>query len=476
MTGSEPVSIAPQAAGRSSLLQTVRDALNGSHQDYTQGSIGRALLLLAIPMVLEMALESVFAVTDVFFVGKLGANAVATVGLTESFLTIIYSMAMGISIGVSAIVARRIGENDPDDAARSAVQAVWLGLAIAIVLGVTGSLLAPRLLALLGASPAVLATGTTFARIMLGGEVSIIMLFIVNASLRGAGDAAIAMRVLWLANGINIVLDPLLIFGVGPFPHLGVTGAAIATTTGRTIGALFALSRLVRSSGRLHVERKHLRLDLSVLRRIISLASSATFQMLIGTASWIGLVRIMSTFGSQALAGYTIGVRVIIFALLPAWGICNAAATMVGQALGAKNPDRAERSVWMAARYNAFVLGIIGLLFVVFADAITAIFTNDPTVHTYATNCLRIASFGFPLFAFGGVITQSFNGAGDTWTPTTLNFIVFWLFEIPLAYLLAHPMHLGPNGIFYAIAVVFSVLAFVSAIIFRRGTWKTQVV
>jgi len=467
-------SVTAAPAAPASFWETVRQALRGSHYDYTQGSIRRAILLLAVPMVLEMAMESVFAVTDVFFVAKLGADAVATVGLTESLLTIIYAVAMGISIGVTAIVARRIGEGNPDGAAHATMQAVWLGIGLAAVIGVSGALLAPRLLVMLGASPSVIATGINFTRVMLGGEVTVLMLFIVNAALRGSGDAATAMRVLWLANGINIVLGPLLIFGPGPFPALGVTGAAIATTTGRAIGAMFALSRLFRLDGRIRVTRKHLRVEPSLLKHIVALSGSATFQMIVGTASWIGLVRTIATFGSDAIAGYTIGIRVIIFALLPSWGICNAAATMVGQSLGAKNPDRAERAAWMAARFNAIVLGVVGVIFVICAGLIVRLFTHDPVIAGYATDALRTVAYGFPLFAFGGVLLQSLNGAGDTWTPTWMNLVIFWMFEIPLAYVLAHPLGFGPHGVFVAITAAFSAFTVAGTIVFRRGRWKTQ--
>jgi putative MATE family efflux protein len=426
-------------------------------------------------MVLEMAMESVFALTDIFFVSRLGADAVATVGLTESLLAVVYALAMGLAIGATALVSRRVGEGDAEGAARSAGQAVMAALVVSAVLGVVGVLLAPRLLALMGASPSVIASGVNYTRVMLGGEVTIIVLFVVNAIFRGAGDAVIAMRVLWLANLINIVLGPCLIFGLGPFPALGVTGAAVATTIGRGTGAAFALYRLTRP-GRVTVARRHLRFDLGLLRQISRLSSSATVQMLIGTASWIGLVRIISTFGSEALAGYTIGIRVIVFALLPSWGLCNAAATMVGQALGARKPERAEQSVWKASFYNLCFLGSIGLAFVLFAEPIVRMFTPEPAVSAYAVSCLRIVASGFLFYAYGMVITQSFNGAGDTLTPTLLNLVVFWLWEIPLAYVLSVPMGWGPTGVFVSIAVAFSTLAVASAVIFRRGAWKTKMV
>ena len=455
----------------------VREALRGSRRDYTEGPIGRAILVLAVPMVLEMVMESVFAVCDVFFVSRLGADAVATVGLTESMLTIIYSLAMGLAIGATAMVARRTGEKDADGAARAAAQAIVLGFLVAITLGIAGVLLAPRLLEMMGASSDVLVIGTTYARIMLGGNATILLLFLVNAIFRGAGDAAIAMRVLWFANAINIALGPCLIFGLGPFPALGVKGAAIATNIGRGAGAVFALSRLVRGrSGRVSIRKHHFGLQPVVMLRLVRLSASGTLQTIIGTASWIGLIRILSTFGSGVLAGYTIGIRVIIFALLPSWGLSNAGATMVGQALGARKPERAERAVWLAGFYNLCFLGVIGLLFVLLARPIANIFTTDPAVVPNAVDALRIIALGFVFYAYGMVFAAAFNGAGDTVTPTILNVVVFWLWEIPLGYALSMPLGFGPRGVYVAVAVAFSTMAVVSAVLFRRGRWKARAV
>ncbi|MEO7987644.1 MAG: MATE family efflux transporter [Gemmatimonadales bacterium] len=455
----------------------VKEAVRGDvHHDFTEGAIGRAILLLSIPMVLEVALESIFAVADIFWVSRLGPDAVAAVGLTESLLTVIYALAMGLGIGATAVVARRIGEKDPEGAARTAAQALVLALIVSAVLGTAGVLLAPRLLALMGGTPAVIATGRGYATIMLGGEAAIIVLFVVNAIFRGAGDAAIAMRVLWLANIINIILGPLLIFGPGPFPALGVTGAAVATTIGRSTGALYAVVRLFRHDSRVPVARRHFHFDFGVVRQIVSLSGSATLQNLIGMASWIGLVRILASYGSDALAGYTIAVRLIIFALLPSWGLSNAAATMVGQSLGARKPERAEASVWRAGGYNAVFLTVVGIIFFAAAPLLLKAFTSDPTVTGYAVRCLRIVALGFPLYAYGMVLTQSFNGSGDTWTPTWLNFLCFWVFEIPLAWWLAHSAGLGPTGVFWAIMASFSLLAVASAGVFRRGKWKERVV
>src|SRR3954466_9736293 len=372
-----PVSSQPLASGGT--WESIKEALRGAHLDYTDGPIGRAIFLLAVPMVLETVLESVFAVVDVFFVSRLGADAVATVGLTESMMVLIYTLAMGLGIGATATVARRIGEKDPEGASHAAAQAILLAAVIAITLGVIGALAAPTLLSAMGASAGVLAN-VTFTRIMLGGNIVVLLLFLVNAVFRGAGDAVIAMRVLWLANSINIFLGPMLIFGVGPFPRLGVVGAAVATTIGRGTGAIYALSRLFRPGARVKVRAQHFRLDPALMWQMIRLSGSGTFQILVGSASWIGLVRVISTFGSTALAGYTIGMRIVMFALLPSWGLSNAAATMVGQALGARKPDRAERAVWIAGKYNLAFLGGVGVIFVALAGPIVSIFTSEPTV------------------------------------------------------------------------------------------------
>lgn len=452
----------------------LREALRGSHRDFTSGPLGTAILILAVPMVLEMLMESVFAVVDVFFVARLGADAVAAVGITESMLSGVYAIAIGLSIGATAMVARRFGEGDREGAAHSAAQALALGLGVALVIAVAGALFAPKLLATMGASPSVVVSGGGYTRMMFAGNVSILLLFLVNAVFRGAGDAAIAMRVLWLANALNIVLSPCLIFGLGPFPKLGVTGAAVGTTIGRGVGVLFALSRLLNGRGRLVVRRHHWKLDPALIGRIVRLSSSATVQVFIGTASWLGLVKIIAAFGSDAVAGYTIGLRIIIFALLPAFGITNAAATMVGQALGAKKPERAERAVWVAGAYATAFLGTIGVAFVVLADQIVAIFTRDPSVAGYATQCLRTIALGFLFYGYGMTFTQSFNGAGDTRSPTLLNLFCFWMFELPLAWLLADRLGMGPRGAFIAMAAAFSLMAFAGGWIFRRGAWKTR--
>jgi len=464
------------AVSEGSLWSALREAIRGSHRNYTEGPIGRSVLLLAVPMVLEMFMESLFAVVDIYWVGKLGTDAAATVGLTESLLTIIYALAIGLSIGATAMIARRIGERDSEGAARAAVQAIVIALIVSALIALIGAPLAPRLLKLMGGSPWVIEHGFAFTRIMLAGNVTVVTLFMVNAIFRGAGDAAIAMRTLWLANWINIILGPCLIFGIGPFPKLGIVGAAIATNIGRGTGALFALSKLFRSGGRFDIYRRHLKIEPSVMGRLVRLSATGTFQVFIGMASWIGLVRIISSFGSDAVAGYTFGIRVILFALLPSWGMSNAAATMVGQALGARKPDRAERAVWQAGFYNMIFLGVVGILFVIFAPQIISLYTSDPHVAEYGIECLRIVSYGFLFYAYGMVLGQSFNGAGDTWTPTIINLFVFWLWEIPLGFVLAKVLNLGPRGVFIAITIAFSTLAVVSALVFRRGHWKMRVV
>jgi MATE family, multidrug efflux pump len=459
----------PEADG---ILATIREALRGSSIDYTTAPVGRAVIMLAVPMVMEMAMESVFAVADVFWVAHLGADAVATVGLTESMLTMIYTAAMGLSIGATALVARRTGEQDPEGAAQAAGQSILLGLAVALAIAALTAPQAENLLRIMGGSDEVVRTGKGFTRIMLGGNATVLLLFMLNAVFRGSGDAAIAMRVLWLGNILNIVLGPCFIFGLGPFPRLGVTGAAVATNLGRGAAVACQLAILFGGHGRVRLAPHHLRLNLGLMRSVLRLSGSGTIQILIGTASYIGLVRILSVFGSPALAGYTIGMRVIMFAILPAFGVSNAAATMVGQNLGARRPDRAERAVWTAAFYNMVFLGGVGLVFLIAAPFIAALFTSDPNVQPYAIGCLRTVSLGFLFYAYGMVLTQAFNGAGDTWTPTVINLFVFWLWEIPLAWWLSSRAGFGARGVFMALTIAYSTLAVVSAILFRRGKWK----
>ena len=456
------------------MLTTLREALEGTEIDYTTAPVGRAVIMLAVPMVVEMAMESIFAVADVFWVSHLGADAVATVGLTESMMTLIYTAALGLSIGATALVSRRIGERNPDGAAHAAGQSVVLGLAAAAAIALIGGPNAERFLRVMGATDAVVTTGSGFTRVMLGGNATVLLLFLLNAVFRGAGDAAIAMRVLMLGNALNIALGPCFIFGLGPFPRLGVTGAAVATNIGRGTAVVYQIVTIARGRGRVRLGWKDLQFDVTVMRSVLRLSGVGTFQILIGTASYVGLVRILSEFGSAALAGYTIGIRLILFALLPAFGISNAAATMVGQNLGAKQPDRAEHAVWTAARYNMLFLGAVGVVFIAAAPLITSAFSTDGMVQPFAVGCLRIVSLGFVFYAFGMVLTSAFNGAGDTWTPTVINLFVFWLWEIPLAWWLANRGGLGARGVFIALTVAYSSLAVISAVLFRRGTWKTR--
>ncbi len=447
-------------------------AVKGTGGDPTDGPIRRAVLLLAIPMVLEMAMESLFAVVDIYFVSRLGDEAMAGVALTESVLSLIYTAAIGLSIGVTAVVARRTGEGDREGAARGAAQAIFMGVLLAVVFGVTGVVYADDILQLMGAGQAVVDTSLSYTRIMLGGNVVIILLFLQNAAFRGAGDAAIAMRVLWIANGLNIVLDPLLIFGIGPFPEMGVQGAAIATTIGRGTAVLLQIYTLFRLGGKLRLRRPHLRFQPALMARLVRLSATGTLQTLIATASWIGLTRVTALAGPEALAGYVISIRIILFAILPAWGLSNAASTMVGQGLGAGDPARAERAVWISCKMNLAFLGAVSIFFIAFAPAIVGIFGGTEGASAVAVTGLRIVSVGFVFYAYGMVLTAAFNGAGAVWTPTILNFFCFWLWEIPLAWLLSVTGGLGPTGVFIAMTVSFSTLAVASAILFRRGKWK----
>ncbi len=464
----------PPPSPERSLWSSLWEAIRGSHQDYTTGSLNRAILLLAVPMVLEMVLESLFAVVDVFWVGRLGANAVATVGLTESLLSLVFAVGIGLSLSTTAMVARRVGEKDPEGAAVAGVQAIVLGLATSIVIGIPCFIYAPQLLRLMGASGDIVATGSGYARIALGGSGAILMLFLNNAIFRGAGDAAIAMRLLWVSNIINLILDPCLIFGLGPFPRLGVTGAALATFTGRSIGVAYQFYRLLRGTERIRVLTRQIRVNVSVLLRLVRVSLTGILQFAIAHTSWIGLVRIVSVFGAAALAGYTIAIRVVIFVILPSWGLSNAAATLVGQNLGAKQPERAEQAVWRTGFYNMLFLGSVGVFFILMAEPIARLFTHDAAVIPLAATCLRIISYGNIGYAYGMVMLQAFNGAGDTVTPTIVNFFGFWVVEIPLAYWLAIPMGLHSNGAYIAIVVAECSIAATSAVLFKRGKWKKQ--
>ncbi len=461
-------------AAPTSVWRDIRDSIRGVEHDYTQGPIGRAIFLLAVPMVLEMSMESIFAVVDAFFVGRLGPAAVATIGLTESLMVVIYTVAMGLSIGATATVARRIGEKDPDGAARATVQALLLGLLLSSVLGLLGAIYAPELLALMGADADVLAVGTGYARVSLAANGAVFLLFLINAAFRGAGDAAVAMRVLMLGNAINIVLDPLLIFGIGFFPELGLVGAAWATVIGRLIGFIWALWHLSTGEGNLHVHKHHVVVEPKTMLSIAQLSGWGTVQVALSSMSWVALVRFTATFGAATVAGYTVAIRLLLFVLMPAYGVGAAAATMVGQALGAENPDRAEQSVWVAARINMVVLGLTGVVFWIFAPSLVSVFSESSEVRVVAAYALRVMALGFPLFALGMVLEQSFNGAGDTKTPSWINFFVFWVFQIPVAWWMSQHTALGYKGVFIAVPLAYSALAIVSAVMFKRGKWKAK--
>jgi putative MATE family efflux protein len=453
----------------------LKEALFGHNYNFTEGDMNRAIVLLAIPMILEMAMESLFGVVDVFFVSRLGPNAVATVGLTESLLTLVFGVAIGLSMATTAFVARRIGEKDPEGAAESSVQAILLGLLLSAVVGAVGILEAPTLLHVMGATPAVEANAR-YTQVMLGGSAVIFLIFLINAIFRGAGDAALAMRTLWLANGINIILDPCLINGWGPFPRLGVLGAAVATTTGRGVGVLFQLWALKSGANRITIRRAQMRFNFPVMWHLLRVSSTGIAQFLIATASWVALIRIISSFGSAVVAGYTIAVRLLVFAILPSWGLSNAAATLVGQNLGAKKPERAEKSVYRTGFYNMIYMGLVSVAFVFFPGILVAIFTHDPAVSAPAIACLSIFGLAFVSYAWGMVLMQAFNGAGDTLTPTLINLLSFWACQIPLAYWFAIRLGWGPRGAFTAVPIADLVFTIAALVLFRRGTWKKQMI
>lgn len=454
-------------------FSNLKTAIAGTEKDFTTGNINRAIFLLSVPMVLEMVMESLFAVVDVFFVSRISINAIATVGLTESVIFLIYAVAIGIAIATTAMVARRVGEKKKKEAADAAVQAIILAVGISLIIGIAGFLFAEDILRLMGASEELISEGSGYTRWLIGGNITITLLFLLNAVFRGAGDASLAMRSLWLANGLNIILDPLLIFGIGPFPELGIEGAAIATNIGRGTGVLFQFYILFRKGSIVHIKLENLKVRLSVIMRLIKVSLGGIGQYFIGTASWLFLVRIVSIFGSEALAGYTIAIRIIIFSILPSWGMANAAATLVGQNLGAGKPDRAETSVWRCSKFNLYFLGIISVLFFILADQLILLFsTNEVVVHN-GTLALRYIVSGYIFFAYGMVISQAFNGAGDTRTPTIINFFLYWVLQLPLGYALAVNFDLGPTGVFIAIVVTEVLLSVVYVVFFKRGRWKT---
>lgn len=456
-----------------SFFRLFREAITGGEQDYTKSPIDRAIFLLAIPMILEMSMESLFAVVDVYFVSLMHDNdAVATVGITESLLTVIYSLAMGVSMGATAMVARRVGEKDLQSAETAAGQAIIVGVALSVMISLIGIFFSEDLLRLMGASDELIKNNAGYTRVMLSGNITVVMLFVINGVFRGAGDASIAMRSLWLANLVNMTLDPLFIFGWGPVPSFGVEGAAIATNIGRGIGVLYQLYHLQKGHGRVRIRLADLRAKFDVIKKLVAVSAGGTGQFLIGSASWIFLMRIISDFGSGALAGYTIAVRVIIFALLPAWGMANASATLVGQNLGAGLAERAEKSVWRAAFINMIFMAVVSVVFFSLATPILGLFTTDQEALSNGILCLKIVSLGYVFYSYGMVVTQSFNGAGDTRTPTVISFIGFWLLQIPLAYMLAKWFETGPVGVYIAVSLAESLMAVAGILLFRQGRWK----
>jgi len=456
------------------LLRDLKEAIVGSEQDFTTGSLRRAIFLLAVPMVLEMAMESVFAVVDIYFVSRLGADAVATVGITESVVTIIYAISMGFGLATTAMVSRRMGEKKPREAAEAAFQSIVAGLLLSMAIAIPGGLYARQLLGLMGANAEMCASMWGYTAFMLAGNGVIMLLFIINAVFRSAGDAAISMRVLWIANVLNIVLDPVLIFGLGPFPELGITGAAVATNIGRGLAVLYQFYLLFSGKTRIKLTPRDIRIHPHTIGQLVKLALGGVGQQIIATSSWIGLMRIVSVFGSTAVAGYTIAIRVIVFALLPCWGIANAAATLTGQNLGAEKPDRAEKSVWATAKANVILMGLISIGLILFPHPFIRLFIGEGAVVASGAAALRIMSLGFIAYGLGMVLVQALNGAGDTVTPTKINLFCFWLLEIPLAYLLAIRLHARETGVFYSIIIAETAMTLWALVAFKRGRWKRK--
>ena len=459
----------------SNIFSIFKEALNGEGQDYTTGSMRRAIILLAIPMMLEMIMESVFAIVDIYFVSHLGKHATSVVGLTESVITIVYSIAMGMSMAATAMVARRVGEKDPEGANKAAMPALIISMAITVVLTIPGFIYAPDILRLMGAEPAAIEMGTTYARIVMGSSMVIMLLFLINGIFRGAGDAMMAMKSLWLANICNIILCPLFIRGLGPIPAMGLTGAAIATTLGRSIGVIYQVYHLFNGKAVVKFVAKKLTPDWKLIRSLLDVAWPAAMQFLIGSGSWIVLAKLVADTGhSEASAGYLIGIRIVLFFILPAWGMSNAAATLVGQNLGAGQPLRAEQSVMRTAKYNAIFMGSMSIIFLLFAPWLIAFFTKDPAVAVYAISTVRIVSAGFIFYGVGMVMVNALNGAGDTKTPTVINLVGFWLFQIPLAYVLAKVLKMGPYGVFWAIPIAETLISIAAYIIVKKGKWKLK--
>ncbi|SDS16545.1 putative efflux protein, MATE family [Formosa sp. Hel1_31_208] len=451
-----------------------RLAISGREQEFTSGSIRRAVFMLSIPMILEMLMESIFAVVDIFYVSKVSVNAVATIGLTESVVTLVYAVAIGLSMAATAIVARRIGEKDREGASKAAVQVIFLGIAVSIIISVFGILFPKEILELMGGEPDLIAEGFGYTQVLLGGNVTIMLLFLINAVFRGAGDASIAMWTLILSNGLNIILDPMFIFGFGPIPGFGVEGAAIATTIGRGSAVVFQLVVLFYGWSKIKIGFKDLVLRIGVMINLIKVSLGGIGQFLIGTSSWVFLMRLMSEFGSEVLAGYTIAIRVMMFTFMPAWGMSNAAATLVGQNLGAQQPERAEQSVWKTGKYCAIFMGVVSLAYLFFAPQIIGWFTIEPSVIENGSLCLRVIAAGYVFYAYGMVVINSFNGAGDTGTPTIINFVCFWLFQLPFAYLMAITFDFGPTGVFLAIVLAEVLISILAIVWFKKGRWKLK--
>ncbi len=456
----------------SKFLEYIRIAVTGKEQEFTTGSIRRAVFMLSVPMILEMMMESVFAVVDIFFVSKVSVNAVATIGLTESVITLVYAVAIGLSMAATAVVARRVGEKDLKGASQAAVQAISLGIAVAIVVSIIGLIYPREILGLMGAETDVIEEGYGYTKVLLGGNITIMLLFLINAIFRGAGDASVAMWTLVLSNGLNIILDPIFIFGLGPIPAYGVQGAAIATTIGRGTAVVFQLVILFYGWSRIKISVQDLVFRAKVMFNLIKVSLGGIGQFLIGTSSWIFLMRIMSEFGSEVLAGYTIAIRVMMFTIMPAWGMSNAAATLVGQNLGAGKAQRAEDSVWKTGKYTAIFMAVVSVVYLIFAKTIIGWFTIEPEVIKNGALCLQIIAAGYIFYAYGMVIIQSFNGSGDTKTPTYINFICFWLFQLPFAYLASITFDFGPKGVFWSITLAEVLIAVIGIVWFRKGSWK----
>ena len=459
---------------RSNLWASLVQAIKGVEEDYTQISLKRAIFLLAVPMILELVMESAFAAVDVYFVGKLGPSAIATVGLTETYLFILYSVGIGLSTAVTATVARRIGEGNPDKAGVAAVQSAFIGLIASIPFAIAGIGFAPELLSLMGADQWAIEYGVNYTRWMLGGNAIIMLLFILNAVYRGAGDAAMAMRVLWIANGINMVLDPLLIFGWGPIEGMGITGAAIATNIGRGVAVTIQLYTLFAGSQHIKLLRSHFQFKRKVLLGITKTAMGGIGQMLLAMTSWVFIMRILSNLGSHAVAGATIGLRLMMLTALPAWGLSNAAATLVGQNLGAGNPDRAEQSVWKIGYYNMIFLLLVSIIYYFANEELMQLFTSDPKVIKLGADWLKILSYGYFIHGWWMVTVQAFNGAGDTRTPTLINAVFFWMIQIPLAYLWALKWGWNEQGVYWAVLFSEVGIGLFTLWLFSRGKWKTH--